>query len=82
MPTLSPLLGYLGCHVGRGLRHSSPSSNIEICAGVSVTEPSFVTGHVKRRAAAVEISPKPLDPEIFIIFDLSAAVRTNAMHVS
>ena len=38
----------VGCHVGRGARQSSPSSSIDICAGVSVTEPSFVVGHVNQ----------------------------------
>ena len=38
----------VGCHVGRGLRQSSPSVSIESCAGDSVIEPSFVAGHVKR----------------------------------
>src|SRR5581483_10840268 len=38
----------VGCHVRCGARQSMPSSNIDSCAGVSVTEPSFVTGHTKR----------------------------------
>ena len=38
----------VGAQVGRGALHSSPSTSIESCAGVSKTEPSFVTGQVNR----------------------------------
>ncbi len=32
----------------RGTRHSSPSSSMDSCAGVSVTAPALVTGQVNR----------------------------------
>jgi hypothetical protein len=44
----TPYPASVGAQVGRGALHSSPSKSIDSCAGVNVTEPSFVEGHVKR----------------------------------
>lgn len=37
-----------GCQVRDGIRQSIPSSSIENCAGVNVTDPSRVIGHTNR----------------------------------
>lgn len=46
--TASAQPAMVGCHVRRGARQSMPPSNIDNCAGVSVTGPSLVIGHTKR----------------------------------